>query len=161
MKIDAALVRNIFDYRPDGTLVWKINTGKKRMIGTVAGCARGPDGYQRVGLYGKDYYLHHLIWAWHHGIWPKRIDHENCDPQNNRIEKLREATQSQNIANSRARKRTCPKGVSPVPGASTFNARITVNYKQINLGNYPTDDEAHAAYLEAARLHFGDFARAA
>lgn len=161
MKIDAALVRDIFDYRADGTLVWKINTGKKRLIGIVAGCARGPDGYRRVGLYGKDYYLHHLVWAWHHRVWPKRIDHENCDPQNNRIEKLREATQSQNMANSRARKRVCPKGVSSVRDASTFNAHIMVNYKQINLGNYRTKKQAHAAYMEAAALYFGEFARSA
>lgn len=159
MRIDAALVRNIFDYRPDGTLVWKINTGKKRLIGTVAGCARGPDGYQRVGLYGRSYYLHHLVWAWHHGVWPKRIDHRTCDPRNNRIEKLREATQSQNMGNSRARQRDLPKGVYQVTGSSTFRAAITVNYKQFNLGHHRTVQEARAAYVEAASNHFGEFAR--
>lgn len=161
MKIDAARVREIFDYRPDGTLVWKINTGKKRLIGTVAGCARGPDGYQRVGLYGKDYYLHHLVWAWHHGVWAKRIDHENCDTQNNRIEKLREATQSQNVANSRKQKRVGLKGASPVPGASTWRSQIMVDGRNIYLGSYSTQQEAHAAYVAAAKQYFKQFARAA
>jgi hypothetical protein len=162
VKTDPALIRDIFDYRPDGMLVWKINTGKKRLIGTIAGSSREPDGYQRVGLYGRDYYLHHLVWAWHHGSWPaKRLDHQRGNPANNPIENLREASQSQNLANSKARKRDYPKGVSPVRGASTYNARITVNYTQINLGNYRSEALAHAAYLDAARRYFGDFARAA
>lgn len=160
MKIDPTLVRDIFDYRPDGTLIWKINTGKKRLIGTVAGCARGPDGYRRVGLYGKDYYLHHLVWAWHHGVWPKRVDHENRDPRNNRIEKMREATQSQNLANSRPRSWHL-KGAYPVPGASTWRSSITVEYQQIGLGNYKTEREAHEAYVAAAHQYFKEFARAA
>jgi len=116
-----------------------------------------PDGstfFRR--FYGKSYYLHHLIWAWHHGIWPKRIDHENCD---------RKTTDRGNCVRPRS-PRYCNSRQESEPArgrfssacASTFNARITVNYKQI-ISGITTDDEAHAAYLEAARLHFGDFSR--
>lgn len=162
MKIEASRIKELFDYREDGFVVWKINTGKKRLIGVIAGCPRGPDGYQRVGIMKKDYYIHHIVWAWHHGKWPnKHIDHANGDPRDNRIENLREATQSQNIANSKGKKsRGIVKGVSPVRGASTWNAHIMVNYKQINLGNYPTQEAAQKAYLAAAKQYFGEFARA-
>ncbi len=161
MKVNAALIKLIFDYRPsDGGLIWRVNTGKKQLIGMTAGVARR-DGYRRVGVLDRDYYIHHLVWAWHHGEWPSRIDHANGDPSDNRIENLRLSTQSQNLANSKARKRECPKGVTRVRDASTFTARLTVNYQQINLGNFSTEEEAHAAYMGAAVRYFGDFARSA
>jgi hypothetical protein len=36
-----------------------------------------------------------------------------------------------------------------------------VNWKQISLGVYKTPEEAHAAYVVAAKQYFGEFARAA
>jgi hypothetical protein len=157
-KIDPGLIREIFDYR-DGTLVWRVNTGKKRLVGSIAGACRA-DGYWRVGIFGRDYYLHHLVWAWHRGEWPRRLDHADTNQGNNWIGNLRVATQSQNIANSKVR-RSGLKGAYPVTDASTYRSAITVAGKSINLGNYGSEREAHEAYVAAARLHFGEFARAA
>ena len=44
--------------------------------------------------------LHHMVWGVVHGRLPTQIDHINGDPKDNRIENLREVSQSENIMNS-------------------------------------------------------------
>ena len=44
-------------------------------------------------------YYHHVVWVLACGRWPKQIDHLNGNPRDNRIENLRETTQSENDAN--------------------------------------------------------------
>lgn len=80
----------------------------------------------------------------------------------NRIDNLRQATNQLNIAN----RRVLPRNVLGVKGVQQrgpgrFRARIRVNDKLINLGQFPTVEEASEAYMAAARHHFGDFARVA
>lgn len=154
----------MFEYDAEtGRLVWRINTGKKRMIGKVAGATRS-DGYQRVGINKKDYYCHHIVWAICTGSWPTQyVDHIDGNPSNNRIKNLRECTQSQNIANSKRRESISGfKGVGVDPNNPLrWVAHITVNYKCHFLGSYRTPQLAHAAYIKAAKEHFGEFARAA
>ena len=43
--------------------------------------------------------LHHVVWVLCHGRLPKQIDHLNGNKRDNRIENLRETTQSENDAN--------------------------------------------------------------
>jgi hypothetical protein len=92
------------------------------------------------------------------------IDHINGDRLDNRIENLRTATYSQNSANAKRHSRN----TSGLKGASKrfkngkwtgrWQASITYQRKQINLGYFDTKEEAHAAYLEAARRLQGEFA---
>ncbi|MBV8473755.1 MAG: HNH endonuclease, partial [Hyphomicrobiales bacterium] len=72
-------------------------------------------GYIRVGLFRRQYGAHVLIWVIMTGEWPKHfIDHDNNVRSDNRWSNLREATQSQNIANTRrgAKNTSGYKGVS-------------------------------------------------
>lgn len=41
-----------------------------------------------------------------------------------------------------------------------YRARITVNYRKVHLGRFDTPQEAHAAYISAAKKFYGQFARA-
>lgn len=102
-----------------------------------------------------------LAWLWMTNKWPSRlIDHINNDPSDDRWANLRQADYSQNGANSKARQgKTTPKGVTFDKRAGLYAARIKVNYRTINLGLFNAPEEAHAAYVAAARRYFGKFAR--
>jgi hypothetical protein len=74
---------------------------------------------------------------------------------------LRQATQRQNVQNSRRRKdnSTGYKGVQWTPHARRFRARIKVNGLVIHLGYFADPQEAGCAYTAAAKTYFGEFAR--
>ena len=99
-------LKELFDYQ-DGHLIWKVKKAQCVKIGTAAGWAnRDVHGqqYMNVELDGKSYKLHRLVFMYHHGYFPKRIDHIDGDRFNNRVENLREVTASQNAQNSKFRK---------------------------------------------------------
>jgi hypothetical protein len=52
------------------------------------------------------------------------------------------------------------KGMSIRPNGR-YQARIRVDKKIIWLGTFDTPEEAHSAYVQAAKQHFGEFARTA
>ena len=72
---------------------------------------------------------------------------------------LRPATRSENVANTRRRRSNTSgfKGVSKNYG-NKWMARIRKDDKLIYIGNFDSPEEAHAAYAEAAKRLFGDFA---
>lgn len=88
----------------------------------------------------------------------------NGNRQDNRIRNFRIATFSQNGANAKRHSRNTSglKGASKVlkkgKWTGRWQASITVRNKQMNLGYFDTREEAHAAYLAAARLYHGVFA---
>ncbi len=88
------------------------------------------------------------------------IDHKNGNRLDNRRSNLRLATHSQNLANSRIRpnNKSGFKGVNKGTGNARWAARITVNYKLIQLGLFNSPENAALAYDEAARHYFGEFA---
>ena len=86
-------------------------------------------------------------------------DHRDGNTLDNRRHNLRVATKAQNSRNQKLRKdnRFGLKGV--FPHGRKWRASICVNYKKIHLGLFSTIELAHAAYCEAARKYFGEFAR--
>lgn len=146
-------LKKYLDYDPDtGIFRWKLPRGRAPK-GAVAGVTRD-DSYVLIGILGTHYYAHRLAWLYVTGEWPvKFIDHKNCNPNDNRIENLREATHAQNLQNRRASTCTGFKGVRPDKGK--WMARINEKY----IGVYNTPEEAHAAYLAAAKERYGEFAK--
>ncbi len=113
---------------------------------------------------GKMQYGHRLAWLHFYGRMPKGcVDHIDGDPANNRIDNLREATVAQNLANARrpAHNTSGYKGVSWNAKNKCWVAAIMVAQKRIHLGCAKTPEAAHQMYMDAARKHFGEFARAA
>jgi hypothetical protein len=86
-------------------------------------------------------------------------DHISLNGLDNRLENLRPATMSQNMANRPKQRNnsTGYKGVSPAP-KGRYVARIKVRGTNFNLGYYSTPVEAAYAYNVAAKLLFGEFA---
>jgi hypothetical protein len=85
------------------------------------------------------------------------VDHRNGNTLDNRRCNLRGASVSQNCANRRVI-RDGLKGAFPVR-SGRFISRIKIQDKCINLGTFDSEEEAHAAYCEAAKNHHKEFAR--
>lgn len=86
-------LRDLLTYNPvTGKFFWRMRGGAR------AGSMRGK--YRSITVDGKAHLEHRLAWFYVHGRWPcDSIDHANCVEHDNRLENLREATLSQNMAN--------------------------------------------------------------
>ena len=121
---------------------------------TEAGTTR-PDGYKIITVKRRRYRSHHLAFLYVHGFLPGELDHIDNNPSNNRISNLREATRSQNMANSYNRRAN--RGVCWHRAAGKWEAHITINRKKHYLGLFRTQEEAAAARKAAAKEQFGEF----
>ena len=88
------------------------------------------------------------------------IDHKDCNALNNQRGNLREATVSQNQSNAKLRNDNTSgfKGVHRRKTTGLWRARIQVNEKRIQLGDFTDPLEATCAYDMAAVKYFGEFA---
>lgn len=117
-------------------------------------------GYLTASLNGKSWYVHRLVYFMHTGVIPKQIDHINRIKTDNRIENLREATGSQNIANTKIRidNTSGCKGVSWHKQFNKWRAYKTVNGVQKSLGLFEKKEDAALAAKQARIDLYGDFA---
>ena len=115
-----------------------------------------------AGILGQKVFVHRVVFLYHHGYIPKSVDHINGVRTDNRIENLRPATSTENNRNRVIHKNNACgfKGVYLDKRRNNWVASITIGYKAKFLGSFGTPEEAHAAYLKAASLKFGEFARA-
>lgn len=153
-------VRELFDYDADsGELLWR---APHRYAGRVAGTpndkGRLTVWVRAVGSY-KQHYVHRLIWLWVYGVWPSQMDHINLNRTDNRLANLRECTPSQSGANRRGWAKSGYKGVRK--NGQKWAAYVRRDGAKRYLGTYPTPEEAHAAFLEAAVSIHGEYARSA
>ena len=136
-------VRRAFDYDEEGWLVDQITNQR---VGSVK------DRYVYITVNYKTYLAHRLIWLWHYGEFPDRVDHIDRDGFNNRIENLRECDQRQNSGNATHH---------PLRGIELhgrkWRVRITTDNGKIELGSYATQEEAIAARNKGYRDYFGEF----
>lgn len=142
-----------FSYSPETGLFTRLSNG--RVMTPNSG------RYLQFVVAGRNHYAHRLAWLYTHGTWPVEvIDHINGDTRDNRISNLREATRGQNQANQRI-SRASASGLKGVRrhGAGRWCAAITENKRQIHLGTFGTPEEAHQAYVQAAKRIFKEFAR--
>ena len=144
MKFNAALTceraRTLFSYdKMTGLLTRKIRTGNTVKAGEEPGWLT-PEGYRQVGVDGKHYLVHRVIWLMVYGEWPTGfIDHIDQCHTNNRLQNFRPATKSQNMCN---RGKTVAntsgfKGVSWGKSNNAWQACICIHYK----GDDPLLDE--------------------
>jgi hypothetical protein len=101
--------------------------------------------------------MHRVITSADSGL---EIDHKDGNGLNNRRSNMRIATRSQNSRNrgKHSNNKSGFKGVSWNTRDRTWQAQITKDHKKIHLGNFPTPEQAHAAYRAAAAKLHGDFA---
>lgn len=149
-------LREVFEYREDGNLYWKVARGKAT-IGKMAGSMM--NGYVDIFYRGTHLLAHRLVWIYHNGdLLPDTyIDHRNGDRADNRIENLRVVSRSINAMNKTPERtadyRHLPVGVYPNWGKNGAVKSYQARFKQQYLGSFKTADEAAAAYQDAKKSH--------
>lgn len=121
------------------------------------------NGYRRLMIEGDRFLAHRLAWFYVHRQWPdKDLDHKNLERDDNRIENLRVATDSQNHANTRAKvSKSGLKGAHWNGARNYWQSYIRVNGRSKFLGRFDNPQAAHEAYAAAAISIHGEFARVA
>jgi len=119
-------------------------------VGYIAGY-KNRRGYLQTRVDGKTYLNHRLIWFWHYGYMPELgIDHIDQYRSNNRIENLREVSQTCNMRNCKQRESTSGiKGIFWDKAINKWAAKIMVNGKTIHLGYHDDLVEASCHRLAA------------
>jgi len=162
-------VKNLFDYR-DGALYWKARPREDfkselaflqwnpKHTGKKAGCYSG--AYVTVAINKTHYQLHRIIFLWHHGYLPEIVDHADCNPKNNNIENLREATKADNQRNAGmyAHNTSGYKGVVWSNACQKWIARIKVMGVTKHLGVFETKELAAEFVALAREMLHGKFA---
>lgn len=177
-ELTQARARSLFNYNPGtGELTWRDRPREDfatqrgwrvfqtQCAGKVASAkaVMGANTYLVVRFDGRLHLQHHVIWVYMTGEELEcLIDHQDGDGTNNRWDNIRPATYSQNHANRKYQGRT----VSGLKGAfydkknKRWESRIGLNGKTKFIGRFDTAEDAHNAYMAAAREHYGKFARA-
>jgi len=154
------LLKELFDYK-DGQLIRKVSRSRTAKTGDIAGALDKKSGYYRIGIKGKWYLLHRIIFMYHNGFMPEFLDHINGIPTDNRIENLRIATKQENSRN-RGRHSNNTSGFKNVSWHKTHNkwgVSINVNCKKKHFGYYDDWELADLVAIEARDKYHGQFAR--
>jgi hypothetical protein len=154
MALSSARLRKLLDYNPKtGLITWLRPNARNIAPGQRAG-RLNTDGYIGIRVDYTRYTAGRLAWLYVYGKWPSaQIDHINGDRADNRIANLRLATATQNQGNKKGTNRHGLKGISFYK--KRFAASIKIKRQTIYLGRFDTAQQAHTAYLAAARKHFG------
>lgn len=170
MTVSHSELLTLLNYDPDtGVFTWlprPVSQKQDQSFNTLlAGTRAGttcPRGYRQIVIHRQRYREHRLAWFYVTGEWPQAdVDHKNLHRGDNRWSNLRLADETQNNANAhlRSHNKSGFKGVSFCSRTGRWRASATVRGKYYFLGRHDDPRKAHAAYVVAAKRHFGDFAR--
>lgn len=153
---------NLLSYNKDtGEFVWKVARGNNRVKpGDVAG-GKKYYGYVCIKINQKDYRAHRLAWLYVYGYFPKHeIDHINRITDDNRIANLREASHSQNMANSYAptKNKSGHRNVHWDKKRKKWYVSIQFNRKKKYIGCFSELKDAKSAAFAARKKYHGEFA---
>lgn len=164
MTLTAERLRSLMTYNPETGIFVRLVSAGGRPAGSESGRPHPstPTSYVAINVDGSRHYAHRLAWLYVHGEWPEGdIDHRDGNGANNAIGNLRDATESQNGANSRlsAANTTGLKGVSYDKARKKYRAVIMQDRRYIHIGRFSSAEEAYAARCDAAKRLHGTFAR--
>lgn len=152
----------------NGVLFWRIRplhhfpdartwkSWNSRHAGKLAGNRNKGYGRWKVCLDNTLFFRSRLIWLLFNPTVPEILDHKDRNHQDDRIENLRPANISQSNANQKKSRNNTSgfKGVSRGRRGKNWRAKIQNKI----LGTFNTAEEAHAAYVQAAKEVYGAFA---
>lgn len=111
-------------------------------------------GYCQVGLRGKLFWVHRLVYEAFHGklIDGLVIDHIDGNPLNNNVSNLRQITSRDNVSEGHRRNKVHkerPTGVTFFGKINKYGACIQIEKKKYHIGIFDTMQDAEMAYLQA------------
>ena len=108
-------LRELFDYHPDGHFIRRVAISTKSRVGDTVNYKPDGNGYRHCHVDGEMFYMHRLVFMWHHGYCPEFLDHRDQHRSNNRIGNLRPTDWSSNLHNGRTYRnsKTGIRNVSP------------------------------------------------
>ena len=168
MELTAEIVRELLIYNPDtGKLFWKERSAKKyyknykismktwnlkyagkEAFTSINYTESGKIRFLSGAFFNKTFKAHRIAWLIYYGEWPKnQIDHINQDPTDNRIENLRDVSQTENLRNQSLRSNNTSGyvGVYLNKKQNKYAANVQINGVTKWLGYYDTVEEAVAA----------------
>lgn len=154
-----------FIYEPDSGLLCSLSGGVPYPWRYGGGTPGKGGQYLVTTVDGKDYYLHRLVWQYHYGVVPERLDHIDTHRENCLIDNLRECTRRENALNRRktARNTSGFKGVvfhSKKGMRKPWQAKVGMGAgKVLSFGYYETAELAAAAYDRGISAVANEFAR--
>ncbi len=172
--LDPALLRALLRYDPDtGLLFWRPRSPEMFLPRAAMLAARADrwnarhagrpafalrqGGYCCGELLRRRCYAHRVVWAIHHGRWPRQqIDHINGVRDDNRIANLREVSASENQRNRRRplNNTSGAVGVSWCRKSGKWRATIQFVDGIVSLGTFD-DKQAAIDARKAAERRFG------
>jgi predicted RNase H-like HicB family nuclease len=147
-------VKELFEYREVG-LYWKEDRYSNKVKGCLAGYLDSRM-YRKIHVNRKTYAMHKLVYLYHHGYMPDIVDHINGCPCDNRIENLRDVSQSANAQNRSHKSKKSNTGIRNVTYNSKRNkyvVRVCCNYESKFIGEFTTLEEAEIAAKEARKKY--------
>ena len=150
-------LKECIDYNPDtGSWKWKITEGRG-IYGEIAYYT--DKTYLNTRILGKYYTTNRLIWFYMTGEFPSKevfVLTKNNIFTDLRWDNLCLGSNRDTNQKKKVVSKTGFKGISFNKQHKKYQARIQYSGKNINLGYFPTPEEAHEAYMKAAAEHFGE-----
>lgn len=147
------VVSDLFGYDPDTGIIYPHRPIKGFL-------AKPKSGYNTITIQGHRFNISRICWllATQQDPGDYEVDHINRDHNDNRIQNLRLATRSEQLANrNRTSSKKLPKGVAYCSSRNTYVASWGKNGHKYNAAGFATAEEAHLYYLWNTR-HHGEFA---
>lgn len=156
-------LKKSLDYDPETGVFTRLSTTNfnPKVVAHQRAGSLAPAGYRYVRIGKQRYAEHRLAWFYMKGVWPQEdVDHVNGVKDDNRFANLREATRSQNMANTKVQKNstTGVKGVHFDKVNQRWVAHMRVDKRMKNLGRFDTVEEAIAVRAAAFEKVYGQFA---
>ena len=165
-----AELRVMFSYsESQGQLIWEKPLGTKTRKGSIAGNIQTSNkGYRAIGINGKKYAAHRLIWIFHNGAIPvsQTVDHIIEQPtgvhysvintkDNNHIANLQLLSSSDQHRKARSFMKSNNIAVGVKLVNDKFQVRIGNDNVSKYLGRFDTKEEAIKVRQDAELLYWG------